>query len=237
MNENSALDLKSLLRLAHSNGLGDGFLPFWAGMLSEVLAPIGPTSRVLEFGATNPKFLRFVQLAYPFRTGLGVVLDVDAIEGYETWTTAGEMSCRFISESSLVSESGLFDSAFSHELFSLLPDLSVHANVAWRLLAPGGTYYAAFGWHGTNPYISRQAKLRADRNLPFHPYQLDTVAETFHAVGFEVGYKRLTMPYFMMYDPRLVKRRFGGVTEMIECLQDHKILFSFRKESSAHGET
>jgi hypothetical protein len=205
-------------------------------MLAEVLTPIGPTSSVLEFGATNASFLRFVHLAYPFRTGLGVILDVDAIKGYEAWPVGGETSCRFISESSLESETGLFDVAFSHEVFSLISDLSTHAKVVWRMLAPGSTYYAAFGWHGNNPYISRQAKLRNDRNLPFHPHQLDSVADAFHAVGFEVGYKRLVMPYFMMYDPQLVRRRFGGVTEMIECLQEHKILFSFRKESSEHDE-
>jgi hypothetical protein len=40
----------------------------------------------------------------------------------------------------------------------------------------------------------------------------------------------------MVYDPTVVNRRFGSVAEMIACLQDHKVLFSFRKGGGEHGQ-
>jgi hypothetical protein len=229
------VETKSLLGMAHTHGLSDGFLPFWAGMLAEVLVSVRPSAMVVEFGSTNSKFLQFVNLAFPYKAALGIVLDVDRITDFETWPIPKDVPCRFVSESALDAETGPFDVAFSHEVFSLLPDLLAHANVAWRMLAPDGVYYAAFGWHGDNPHSSRQATLRNEKGLPFHPHSLDLVASTFHGVGFEVGYKRLPLPYFMVYDPTLVSRRFGSVAEMINCLQDHKILFSFRKGGGEHG--
>ncbi len=233
--DEAGVEMKAILQKAHEHGLGDGFLPFWAGMIAEVPVPVGPSTLVLEFGSTNPKFLQLVSLALPYKAAMGVVLDVDRLAGFETWPAPGNVPCRFISESALGAEAGPFNLAFSHEVFSLLPDLFAHADVAWRLLAPDGVYYAAFGWHGDNPHSSRQAKLRNEKGLPFHSHSLDSVAETFHRVGFEVGYKRLPMPYFMVYDPTSVSRRFGSVAEMIACLQDHKVLFSFRKGGGEHG--
>ncbi|MEI7993457.1 MAG: hypothetical protein WCH01_01010 [Methylococcaceae bacterium] len=233
MIEKNELDFKKLLHLAHAHNLGDSFLPFWAGMLSEVLCTIKPTTNILELGSTNTKFLQFIRLAYPYHEGLGVILDVDNIDASEI---KADDTCRFISESMLDSEERQFDIAFSHEIFSLVSNIHLHAETAWHHLAPDGVYYAAFGWHKDNPCSSRQAKLRSDRNLPFYLYQLDYIAATFYEMGFEVGYKRLAIPYFMVYDPQVVNRRFGGVADMITSLQDHKVLFSFRKEKGEHGQ-
>jgi len=228
------VDVKDLLERAHAHGLGDGFLPFWAGMLAEVLGKVAPSAFVLEFGSTGPNFLQLVNLAFPYRSALGVVLDVDKMEHFTTWPMKTATPCRFVGESAVALEAGSVDFAFSHEVFSLLPDLKAHATLAWRLLSNSGVYYAAIGWHGDNPHTARQAKLRLEKGLPFHPHTLDVIAQAFHAVGFEVGFKRLPMPYFMVYDPNLVSRRFGTATEMISCLQDHKILFSFRKGGGDH---
>lgn len=236
MIDNPLLEMKALLHKAHDCGLGDGFLPFWAGMLAEVLVPVGMSTSILEIGSTNSKFLHLAYLALPYKAALGVVLDVEGITGFEKWTTPEDVACRFVSESAIDAKETMFDLAFSHEILSLLPDLEAHANVAWQLLAENGVYYAAFGWHGDNPHTSRQAKIRNEKGLPFYPHSLDSVAEAFHKVGFEVGYKRLPMPYFMVYDPALVSRRFGSVAEMIACLQDYKVLFSFRKGGGRHAQ-
>lgn len=230
------IDVKGLLRKAHAHGLGDGFLPFWAGMLAEVLSEIPRSATVLEYGSTGSQFLQVVDLAFPYRSGVGVVLDVDRIEDFTSWTMNTATQCRFVTESAAAVdlEASSVDCAFSHEIFSLFTDLQAHSAAVWRLLSDGGVYYAAIGWHGNNPHTARQSKLRSDKGLPFHLHTLDTIAQTFHAAGFEVGFKRLPMPYFMVYDPNLVSRRFGAVTEMISCLQDHKILFSFRKGGVGH---
>jgi hypothetical protein len=235
MIDNSGHTIKALLRKAHEQKIGDGFLPFWAGMLAEVLEPVDLSTSILEFGSTNSKFLQLAYLASPYKAALGIVLDVDGIKGFEKWIPSEDIACRFISESAIEEEAVTYDLAFSHEVFSLLPDLDAHANVAWHLLTTDGVYYAGFGWHSDNPHSSRQAKIRIEKGLPFYSHSLDSVAEIFYRAGFEVGYKRLPIPYFMVYDPTLVSRRFGSVAEMIACLQDHKVLFSFRKRGREHA--
>ncbi len=230
------LDLKALLWRAHAQGIRHGFLPFWAGMLGEVLVPVRQDSRVLEFGSQGPEFLRFAYLASPFAEGLGVVLNVDRRVGYDGWAVSGNPRCRFVDEAAIGTEAGGYDLAFSHEVLGLLADLHEHAALVRGLLSPGGVYYAAFGWHGDNPVSGVQAVIRAEQGLPFHPHRLGAIAEAFHTAGFEVGFKRLPLPYFLVYEPGVATRRFGGVAEMISCLQDQKMLFAFRKGDTDHGQ-
>lgn len=230
------LDLKALLRRAHAQGIRHGFLPFWAAMLGEVLAPVRPDSRVLEFGSQGSEFLRLAYLAAPYAEGLGVVLGVDRRADYGGWSVYGNPRCRFVDETAVGAEDGSYDLAFSHEVLGLQADLHGHAALVRRLLSSGGVYYAAFGWHGDNPVSEGQAAIRAERGLPFHPHRLAAVAEAFHSAGFEVGFKRLPLPYFLMYEPDVATRRFGGVAAMITCLQDQKVLFSFRKVDIDHGQ-
>lgn len=232
---NDSLNMKSMLQRAHSQGIRHGFLPFWAAMLSEVLEPIRPDVRVLEFGTQGPDFLRLAYLAYPYAEGLGIILDIDRNATAVQSATSECPRLRFLNETAAEIESDGFDLAFSHEVLGLLPNLHEHATVIGRLLSPGGVYYAAFGWHGDNPTSSIQSSIRAERGLPFHPHLLGEVAETFHSAGFEVSFKRLPLPYFLVYEPDITLRRFGGVPEMISCLQDQKVLFAFRKEDDGHG--
>lgn len=232
---NDSLNMKSLLQRAHSQGIRHGFIPFWAAMLSEVLEPVRLDARVLEFGMQCPDFLRLAYLAYPYAEGVGVILDIDRKASATQSPTSECPRLRFLDETAAESESAGFDLAFSHEILGLLPDLHKHATVMRQLLSPGGVYYAAFGWHGDNPITSIQASIRAEQGLPFHPHPLGEVAATFHSVGFEVSFKRLPLPYFLVYEPEITFRRFGGVPEMISCLQDQKVLFAFRKEGAGHG--
>lgn len=230
------LDLKALLWRAHAQGIRHGFLPFWAGMLGEVLVPVRPDQRVLEFGSQGPEFLHLAYLASPYAEGLGVILDIDNCAGCDGWVGDENPRSRFINEAAIGTEAGKYDIAFSHEVFGLLADLHNHASLMRNLLSPGGVYYAAFGWHGDNPASGAQAAIRTERGLPFHPHLLGDVAEVFHSAGFEVGFKRLPLPYFLVYKPDVATRRFGGVPEMISCLQDQKVLFSFRKGGTDHGQ-
>lgn len=118
--------------------------------------------------------------------------------------------------------------AFSHEVLGLLPDLSQHAEQMKKVLEPGGCYYTSFSWHTDNPYLQNHINHRHSRGLSFYEYGLEEVADAFHRAGFEVGVKRIKVPYFLMYDPKITGKRFGNIATMIRCLEDHAVVFSMR---------
>lgn len=228
------MNKKEIIWAAHSRGLHDGFINFWMGMLDDVLEDSTREQRVFEYGAMNARFLEFLEIALNVKEGKGIVMQTDDRGQNHTWPRGVGQNLSFIAESEVAIVQN-FDIGFSQEIFSLLPDLSDHARCIWDMISPSGVYYATFGWHRGNPCSDRQARLRQCKGQPFFSYNLDEVVEAFHGQGFEVGVKRLTLPYFMIYDPQVTPVRYGSVGDMISCLQDHKILFSFRKWEHTHG--
>jgi hypothetical protein len=227
------MDKKKVIWEAHNRGLHDGFINFWMGMLDDVLEDMTQELRIFEYGTLNSKFLEFIEIACPIKEGLGIVMPVDDKKNHHTWSKGATQHLMFSSESQ-TQPNHAFDIGFSQEVFSLIPDLSAHARYIWDMLSPSGVYYSAFGWHAENPCIARQQNLRNQKGLSFHLHTLDEVVHAFHAQGFEVGVKRLTLPYFMIYDPAITHSRYGSIEDMIHCQQDYKILFSFRKWETLH---
>ncbi|WP_031597218.1 hypothetical protein [Ferrovum myxofaciens] len=227
------MNKKEIIWAAHSRGLHDGFINFWMGMLDDVLEDSTQERRVFEYGAMNARFLEFLEIALVVKEGKGIVMQADDREQHHVWSRGVGQNLSFTTESKVAAVQN-FDIGFSQEIFSLMPDLTEHARRIWNMLSPTGVYYATFGWHKDNPCSARQAALRQRKDQPFYSYTLDEVVEVFHGKGFEVGVKRLTLPYFMIYDPQVTPARYGSVGDMISCLQDHKILFSFRKWENAH---
>jgi hypothetical protein len=228
------MDKKKVIWEAHHRGLHDGFINSWMGVLDDILEDLSQELRIFEYGAQHSKFLEFMEIACPLKEGLGIVMPVDNQENLHTWPTGKTQHLKFLSESQ-VQPNQTFDIGLSQEVFSLIPDLTKHASFIWNILSPTGVCYSTFGWHATNPYIAKQKVLRNKKGLPFYMYTLDDVVNAFHAQGFEVGFKRLTLPYFMIYDTHITPTRYGGVEDMINCQQDHKVLFSFRKWEAVHG--
>lgn len=225
------LDTKRLLRLAHANGIRHGAMNFWVGMLSNVLDPVGPTTRILEFGSTGSEFFRLLCLAFEYREAIGVLLTVDGPDHSHEWPRPSGPECRFVSEDIISTIAPQVDIAFSQEVFSLVPDLTLHAKLVHSLLAPEGVYYATLGWHLDNPATTRFAASRAAAGKPFHGHHLADITDAFQEAGFEVGFKRLPVPYFLIHDRAIVASRFGSIPGMIDALHDWKILFQFRKGS------
>ena len=227
------MDKKKIIWEAHLRGLHDGAINFWMGMLDDVLEDTGQELEVFEYGALSSKFLEFLEIVCEIRAGLGVVIPVDDKQNHHTWSSGKSQKLMFASESQ-TQPAHTFDIGFSQEVFSLMADLPAHARFIWDMLSPTGVYYSTFGWHTENPCTVRQQSLRSKKSQPFYLYSLDEVAQAFHAQGFEVGVKRLTLPYFMIYDPQITPGRYGNVENMILCQQDHKILLSFRKWGESH---
>lgn len=227
------MDKKKIIWEAHLRGLHDGSINFWMGMLDDVLEDTTQGLKIFEYGALNSKFLEFLEIACEVKEGLGIVMQVDDKQNHDTWSSGRTRNLVFASES-YVQPTHAFDIGFSQEVFSLIPDLTAHARYVWDMLSPTGVYYSAFGWHAENPYTIKQQVLRSQKGQPFHLYSLDEIVQEFHAQGFEVGVKRLTLPYFLIYDPQVTLARYGKIEDMINCQQDHKILFSFRKWDKSH---
>lgn len=214
---------------SHSQNLHDGFINFWQGIFEDVLDPLTPHTKIIEFGSLNSKFLQFAHIHFPYQKATGVLLEIDGDQNPTQWIVPPRTQTIFLKENQLSTYNESHDIAFSQEIFSLISDLELHAKTVWNSLGPNGVYYATFGWHSDNPTTKLQEKLRLERKQPFFNYSLDTIALIFHKVGFEVGFKRLSLPYYMIYEPNLIEKRFGNINQMISGLQDHKILFSFRK--------
>jgi len=203
------------------------------GMLAEVLEDTAQGQRVFEYGALNSRFLEFLEISCSIQEGKGIVMQIDEQLQYQAWSSGRSQNLAFASESEVV-PAHTFDIGFSQEVFSLVSDLPGHASYIWDMLSPSGVYYSTFGWHKDNPCSVKQQALRRQRKQPFCCHSLDDVVQAFHTQGFEVGVKRLTLPYFMIYDPQVTPARYGSIGDMISCLQDQKILFSFRKWEHAH---
>lgn len=223
------LDTTGLLWRAHASGIHHGAINFWSGMLSCVLDPIDASTRVLEFGCTGSEFLRFLHLAFEFREATGVLLTVDGPDRSADWVKVIGPGCRFVTEEEAANLTAVADIAFAQETFSLLPDLAAHAGAMERLLAPYGVYYATVGWHLDNPATVTYAHTQAASGKPFWGHRLADIVATFEGAGFEVGFKRLPIPYFLMHNSAIATSRFGGIANMLEALHDWKILFQFRK--------
>ena len=227
------MDKKKIIWEAHLRGLHDGSINFWMGILEDVLEDTSQGLKVFEYGALNSKFLEFLEIACEITEGLGIVMPVDDRHNHDTWPSGRTQSLVFASEFHS-QPTNAFDIGFSQEVFSLIPDLPAHAQYIWNMLSPTGVYYSAFGWHAENPFTIKQQGLRSQKGQPFYLHSLNEVVHAFHAQGFEVGIKRLALPYFLIYDPQITPARYGTIEDMIRCRQDHKILFSFRKWDKAH---
>lgn len=223
------MDKIKIIHEAHKRGLHDGQINFWMGILSEVLEDINGMQRVFEYGALNSKFLEFLEIVYSIKEGKGILMEVDTAS--KNFYSKISQTISLEAENTIVPNHA-FDISFSQEIFSLISDLTSHANFIWDMLSPSGVHYATFGWHSGNPCSAKQLELRRIKGQPFYLYSLDEVVQAFHAKGFEVGVKRLTLPYFMIYDPQITPARYGSISDMISCLQDQKILLSFRKWES-----
>lgn len=223
------INLKEILWKAHSQNLGDSFINYWAGMLNEVLDQVNSSTKIIEFGSTSSKFLRLVHLAFPYKESTGIILNADKNLNPNEWEKPFGTKCNFFYENDNNLNSNYYDLAFSSETFSLIPDLKTHSQQMWNLLGPKGVYYASFGWHKENPLIEKQSNIRKAKKQPFYEYDLDYVVKIFHESGFEVGFKKLPLPYFLIFAPELSFRRFGNIKNMISHFEEQVILFSFRK--------
>jgi len=162
--------------------------------------------------------------------GLGVDVDEKALAKARESVREGE-PLEYSTPDKLAGLEQHFDFIFSQEIFWMVEDLPELARTLFKTLKEKGEYYATMGCHIENPLWVHRRKVLQEEGVPFFDYSLDQVADVFYAAGFEVGLKRLPVEYFSMYHPEFTKRRAQSLSKLVETTHDHKMLFSFRRDS------
>ena len=200
-------------------------------MLREAKKILQPNNllRILDFGCGHGEFLQVADLALNIKDAMGVDCDLNRIVHANRVNKLDYV--KYIhDDGTLLSTLPIqFDVAFSQEVLYTLNDLHSHACTIFKILKNNGFYFATMGCNTDNPFWNKRKKIiKNEEKYPVNDYSLDFVAKVFSNVGFEVCAKKLPLEYFCVYDKKVAKD-FGGFNNLLEHVENHKILFCFYK--------
>ncbi len=164
----------------------------WRAMLETIDVDL-TGARVLDVGCNQGGFLRLladnagIAAGYGYDPADGAIADARRL--------AGDRPLTFETAETVPAGWHGFDVAFSHEVLYLVKDLTAHAEAIFQALAPGRPYFAVIGVHGGSRLMAAwHAASTNELRLP--PIRdLDEVADTFEAAGFEVQIGRLRIRF------------------------------------------
>jgi len=173
----------------------------WEAMVKAVDSELAGR-RVLDIGCNRGGFLRMLYDSRHIAEGRGYDPAEAAIA--DARRLAGTRPLQFEAAGNIPVGWGRFDVAFSHEVIYLISDLGAHAESASPLMAE---------WHREHA-----AELRLP---PLH--EVDGVAASFAAAGFEVAASRLNIGFVPLsaQPPRVV--------EWLDYYNEKKLLFQFTR--------
>ena len=177
--------------------------------------------RVLDVGCNRGGFLRMLYDSCSIGEGFGYDPAAGAIA--DARRLGGGRPLQFLAAESIPVGWGDFDVAFSHEVLYLIPDLDAHAEAVYGALVPGGSYYAVMGVHAGSPLmVEWQHEHGAELRVP--PLRdVDEVAASFAAAGFEVAAARLDVGFVPL------AARPARVLEWLDYYNEKKLLFRFTR--------
>ena len=192
----------------------------WQAMAKSVDGDLAG-QRVLDIGCNRGGFLRMLYDSRGIGEGFGY--DPAAAAIADARRLAGRRPLRFEAAANIPVEWGHFDMAFSHEVLYLIPDLRRHAGSVYGALEAGGSYYAVMGVHRGSPLMVEWHRTHA-AELALPPlHDVDGVAASFAAAGFEVAASRLPVGYVPV--PADAPR----VMEWLDYYNEKKLLFRFTR--------
>ncbi|MBS4728717.1 methyltransferase domain-containing protein [Mycobacterium sp. SM1] len=195
----------------------------WKAMLDTIDVDLAG-KRVLDVGCNRGGFLRLLADECGIGEGFGYDPAAGAVE--DARRLAGARPLRFETAAAPPAGWSGFDVAFSHEVLYLLDDLPAHAAAIFRVLKPGGVYYAVMGVHAASPLMAAwHAENAGKMGLPAL-YDLDEVTAWFSEAGFEVAAARLRIRFVPIAAREPSK---GGLREWLDYYYDQKIMFRFRR--------
>ena len=217
---------------AHDKVGLDGNLPFWISMIKESQKLLKPDTKknVLDFGCAKGKFLQLFDLMDILNNGLGLELDNHLIEQAKLKNENKSIKYTLYTNNILENHHDYFDVAYSQEVLYTIKDLKSHAEKIFHTLKKGGFYFATMGCHIDNPLWSKRRKIiREEERYYAYDYSIEEIAEVFHAIGFEIGLKRLPVEYFLIYHPEKTKIFSNSLLDLVNTSYENKMLFSFWK--------
>ena len=199
--------------------------PKWESMISCITERDLSAQSVLDFGCNLGGFLRLLYERQPFRYGLGVHINPEFLR-----YAAGEsidLPIEYVSTIESDRFSALFDTAFSHEVIHLLPDLDAHAENIWRVLKSGGSYYLLKTYSTRKVWaltkkVLRRKKIRGFRREP------QEVIDTFERHGFHPAVRPLPFNWFAPCGSATYKR-YKNFSGMLDHYTHRKLLFRFTR--------
>ncbi len=192
----------------------------WEAMVKAVDSDLAGR-RVLDIGCNRGGFLRMLYDSCHIAEGFGYDPAEAAIA--DARRLAGPRPLRFDAAGNIPLRWGRFDVAFSHEVMYLISDLRAHADSVHGVLVPGGSYYAVMGVHATSPLMAEwHGEHAVELRLP-PLHDVDGVAASFAAAGFEVAASRLDIGFIP------ISAQAPRVLEWLDYYNEKKLLFQFTR--------
>jgi len=215
---------------AEDEAMQDEHRFIWKAMLDTIDTDL-VGKKVLDAGCNRGGFLRLLADDCGIGEGYGYDPAAGAIE--DARRLAGTRPLRFEAAAAPPAAWSGFDVAFSHEVLYLLDDLPAHAAAIFRALKPGGVYYAVTGVHDASPLmVTWHAENAEELGLPAL-YDLDRVAGSFRAAGFQVAAGRLRVGFVPIAGQDLPE---GRVLDWLDYYYDKKIMFRLRRPAGSWQE-
>jgi SAM-dependent methyltransferase len=198
----------------------------WRAMIDTVDVDLGGL-RVLDVGCNRGGFLRLLVDKVGIAEGFGYDPASAAID--DARGLAGGRPLTFETASTVPESWGEFDAAFSHEVLYLVSDLPAHAASIFPTLRSGGAYFAVMGVHaGSSLMSSWHAAASGELRLP-RLYDLDEVAQTFEAVGFDVAVSRLQFRFVPVSAHRPDRDGSSPLLDWLDYYSHDKVMFRFAR--------
>jgi len=209
----------------------DSHLPFWISMIQESQKVTDLKSKnIMDFGCGEGKLLRIIDLFdHSIQTRVGVEIDDNLIHIAISNINNDKLNYIHYRELPTLSNQS-FDIIYSQEVLYTLPNLELHANEMFNLMAHDSYYFATMGCHTDNPlWEYRKGVIRSENTFPVNDYSLQDIVDVFHDAGFAVMIKRLPVTYSIYYDPIETKRFSKSIVDLVDNIYNYKMLFTFYK--------
>jgi SAM-dependent methyltransferase len=206
-----------------------GFI--WRAMIDSIDIELGGR-RVLDVGCNRGGFLRLLFDDRGIAEGFGYDPASAAID--DARRLAGGRPLTFAAAPTVPKGWTGFDVAFSHEVLYLVDDLPSHAASMVPALRKGGAYFAVMGVHAGSSLMSswHAANCRALGLPPL--YDLDEVAQTFEAAGFDVSVSRLQFR-FVPVSAHRPDRDASSLLAWLDYYTHDKVMFRFARPPGSQG--
>lgn len=211
---------------AEEDAMNDDHAPLWRHMIDLALEDGCTGESVLDYGCNQGGFLQMLYTKAPFSKAVGVDLASESVTFAKK--RLSNLPITLGHPDDLDKMTGQFDTAYSHEVLYLLPDLPAHAALIERLLQPSGVYYAAIGCHTDQPlWVKWKEMISEYSNIPVQDYSLDDYAGAFFDKKFTVSVQPYRTRGFFPLSQN--NPYFPHVSDAVRYYQTDKTLFRFQK--------